>query len=97
MRGFYGFCFGLERAYDILDIVKTELESCGIDLETLAGIIGMTGIILLLLIVTPLELLFRGYMLERVSVKTYGCIHRVLFWVALVMSVIGLVTAYYYR
>ena len=95
MRGFYGFCFGLERAYDILDIVKTELESCGIDLETLAGIIGMTGIILLLLIVTPL--LFRGYMLERVSVKTYGCIHRVLFWVALVMSVIGLVMAYYYR
>ena len=66
-------------------------------METLAGIIGMTGIILLLLIVTPLELMLRGYMLERVSVKMYGRIHRVLFWVAVIMSVIGLVMAYYYR
>lgn len=57
----------------------------------------MTGIILLLLIVTPLELMLRGYMLERVSVGMYGRIHRVLFWVAVIMSVIGLVMAYYYR
>lgn len=69
----------------------------GIDLETLAGIIGITGIIFLLLSVTPLELLFRGYMLERVSTKTYGHIRRVLFWVAVIMSVIGLVVAYYHR
>ena len=66
-------------------------------METLAGIVGMTGIVLLLLFVTPLELMLRGYMLERVSVKTYGRIHRVLFWVAVIMSVIGLVMAYYYR
>lgn len=69
----------------------------GIDLETLAGIVGITGVVLLSLFVTPLELIFRGYMLERVSVKTYGRIHRVLFWVAVIMSVVGLVMAYYYR
>ena len=69
----------------------------GIDLETSAGIVGITGVVLLSLFVTPLELLFRGYMLERVSVKTYGRIHRVLFWVALMMSVVGLVMAYYFR
>ena len=69
----------------------------GIDLETLAGIIGITGVVLLSLFVTPLELIFRGYMLERVSVKTYGRIHRILFWAAVMMSVIGLVVAYYYR
>ena len=66
-------------------------------METLAGIIGITGIIFLLLSVTPLELLFRGYMLERVSTKTYGRIRRVLFWVTVIMSVIGLVVAYYHR
>lgn len=69
----------------------------GIDLETLTGIVGITGVVLLSLFVTPLELIFRGYMLERVSVKTYGRIHRVLFWLALMMSVVGLVMAYYYR
>lgn len=69
----------------------------GIDLETLAGIVGITGVVLLSLFVTPLELIFRGYMLERVSVKTYGRIHRVLFWTAVMMSVVGLVMAYYYR
>lgn len=69
----------------------------GIDLETLAGIVGITGVVLLSLFATPLELIFRGYMLERVSVKTYGRIHRVLFWVAVIMSVVGLVMAYYYR
>lgn len=66
-------------------------------METLAGIIGMTGVVLLSLFVTPLELIFRGYMLERVSVKTYGRIHRVLFWLALMMSVVGFVMAYHYR
>ena len=66
-------------------------------METLAGIIGVTGVVLLSLFVTPLELIFRGYMLERVSVKTYGRIHRVLFWVDLMMSVVGLVMAYYCR
>lgn len=69
----------------------------GIDLEALAGIVGITGVVLLSLFVTPLELIFRDYMLERVNVKTYSRIHRVLFWVALMMSVIGLVMAYYYR
>ena len=69
----------------------------GIDLETLAGIVGITGVVLLSLFITPLKLIFRGYMLERVSVKTYGRIHRVLFWVALMMSVVGLVMAYYCR
>ena len=68
-----------------------------IDLETLVGIIGITGVVLLSLFVTPLELIFRGYMLERVNVKTYGRIHRVLFWAAVMMSIIGLVMAYYYR
>lgn len=66
-------------------------------METLAGIIGITGVVLLSLFVTPLELIFRGYMLERVSVKTYGHIHRILFWTAVMMSVVGLVMAYYYR
>lgn len=66
-------------------------------METLAGIIGITGVVLLSLFVTPLELIFRGYMLERVSTKTYGRIHRVLFWAAVMMSVVGLVMAYYCR
>ena len=66
-------------------------------METLAGIVGITGVVLLSLFITPLKLIFRGYMLERVSVKTYGRIHRVLFWVALMMSVVGLVMAYYCR
>ena len=69
----------------------------GIDLETLAGIIGITGIIFLLLSVTPLELIFREYMLERVSVRAYSCIRRVLFYVSVAMAVVGLVMAYYCR
>lgn len=66
-------------------------------METLAGIIGITGIIFLLLSVTPLELLFRGYMLERVSVRAYSRIRRVLFYVSVAMAVVGLVMAYYCR
>lgn len=67
-------------SYVILEIVKIELESRGMDLETLAGIIGFTGIILLLFfVVTPFELIFRECMLERFSVKTYGVVRRVLF------------------
>lgn len=69
----------------------------GIDLETLAGIIGITGIIFLLLSVTPLELIFREYMLERVSVRAYSRIRRVLFYVSVAMAVVGLVMAYYCR
>ena len=69
----------------------------GIDLETLAGIIGITGIIFLLLSVTPLELIFRKYMLERVSVRAYSRIRRVLFYVSVAMAVVGLVMAYYCR
>lgn len=69
----------------------------GIDLETLAGIIGITGIIFLLLSVTPLELIFREYMLERVSVRAYSRICRVLFYVSVAMAVVGLVMAYYCR
>lgn len=69
----------------------------GIDLETLAGIIGITGIIFLLLSVTPLELFFREYMLERVSVRAYSRIRRVLFYVSVAMAVVGLVMAYYCR
>ena len=82
----------------ILEMVKIELESCGIDLETLAGIIGFTGLILLLFfVVTPFELIFREYMLERVSVRAYSCIRRVLFYVSVAMAVVGLVMAYYCR
>jgi len=66
-------------------------------LETLAGIIGITGIIFLLLSVTPLELIFREYMLERVSVRAYSRIRRVLFYVSVAMAVVGLVMAYYCR
>ena len=69
----------------------------GIDLETLAGIIGITCIIFLLLSVTPLELIFREYMLERVSVRAYSRIRRVLFYVSVAMAVVGLVMAYYCR
>lgn len=83
---------------DILEIVKIELESHGIDLETLAGIIGLTGLILLLFfVVTPFELIFRECMLERFSVKTYGIVRRVLFCVSVVMAIVGLVMAYYCR
>lgn len=66
-------------------------------METLAGIIGITGIIFLLLSVTPLELIFREYMLERVSVRAYSRIRRVLFYVSVSMAVVGLVMAYYCR
>lgn len=66
-------------------------------METLAGIIGITGIIFLLLSVTPLELIFREYMLERVSVRAYSRIRRVLFYVSVAMAVVGLVMAYYCR
>ena len=82
----------------ILEIVKIELESRGMDLETLAGIIGLTGLILLLFfVVTPFELIFRECMLERVSVRAYGRIRRVLFYVSVAMAVVGLVMAYYCR
>lgn len=66
-------------------------------METLAGIIGITGIIFLLLSVTPLELIFREYILERVSVRAYSRIRRVLFYVSVAMAVVGLVMAYYCR
>lgn len=67
-------------------------------METLAGIIGFTGIILLLFfVVTPFELIFRECMLERVSVRAYGRIRRVLFCVSVTMAVVGLVMAYYCR
>lgn len=67
-------------------------------METLAGIIGFTGFILLLFfVVTPFELIFREYMLERVSVRAYGRIRRVLFCVSVVMAIVGLVMAYYCR
>lgn len=66
-------------------------------METLAGIIGVTGVVLLSLFITPLKLIFRGYMLERVSVKTYGRIHRVLFCASVTTAVVGLVMAYYCR
>ena len=83
---------------DILKIVKIELESHGVDLETLAGIIGFTGLILLLFfVVTPFELIFRECMLERFSVKTYSVIRRVLFCVSVTMAVAGLVMVYYCR
>lgn len=66
-------------------------------METLAGIIGITGIIFLLLSVAPLELIFREYMLECVSVRAYSRIRRVLFYVSVAMAVVGLVMAYYCR
>ena len=54
-------------------------------METLAGIIGFTGLVLLLFfVVTPFELVFRECMLERFSVKMYGIVRRVLFCVSVV-------------
>lgn len=93
MCWFYGFCFGLRRVYDILKIVKIELESYGIDLFILGGVIWAISLFLLLFLtyfsIAPFRFSQLRRMGERFNPKTCDFIIEVVYFVSLFMFIGG--------
>lgn len=93
MCPFYGFCFGLRGVCGILEMVKIELESCGIDLFILGGVIWVISLFLLLFLtyfsIAPFKFPQIRRMCERFSPKTCDFIIEAIYFASLLMFIGG--------
>ena len=100
MYWFYGFYFGLRRVYDILEIVKIELESYGIDLFILGGVIWVISLFLFLFLtyfsIVPFKFPQIRRMCERFDPKTCDFIIEAIYFASLFMFIGGAVLILWY-